>query len=1124
MRPSKALPVAIGSTAAGWLIALSAAAAILLSVASGHAAETCAPAAAQIVSLQGRVEVQRGEAGAWTAATLDEQLCIGDSIRVGTLARAALALANESVLSIDQLTTMRLAGEPESGRSLLDLLFGDVHFFSHRPRALEIVTPIANAGAEGTEFAMRARPDRTEVIMFAGQVRLRTPEGELLLASGDAAVATAGAAPRAEIIARPRDAVTWTLYYPPILASLAERRAAPSTLPPALQQAIDRVAANDYAGAIAALDAVPEAARDARYYTYRAGVLLNVGQAEAAAQAIDRALALDPNAADALAERAVIAVVQNRREDALADARRAVELAPDSAPARIALSYALQASFDLEAARATLREAAVRTPDNALVQARLAELELSFGNLNAAEAAAARAVALAPDLARTQMVLGFAALTRIDLAQAKAAFERAIELDSAEPLARLGLGLAKIRAGELADGRRELEIAAALDPNNSLIRSYLGKAYFDERRDPQDAEQFQIAKELDPNDPTPWFYDAIRLQLANRPVEALRNLETSIELNDNRAVYRSRLLLDEDIAVRQTSLARIYDNLGFEQLGLNEATKSLSLDPSSYSAHRFLSDTYAGMPQHEIARASELLQSQLLQPININPVQPSQPLTDLSVVAGAGPAQAAFNEFTPLFARNGLQVTASGVAGNNNTFGNEVAVSAIHDRLSYSVGQFYSTTDGFRSNNDLDNQVYNGYIQYAFSPQLNLQAEYRQRATDYGDITQNFDPNDFSSSQKNDVDEQTGRIGLHYAPAPHSDILASLFYADRRNEFQVDDPFSVDARAKDRGYQAETEYLYHVDKVNLVAGGGLYNIDVDQRTKLDFGFGPIVDPEDSQRKQEKGFLYGNLRLPDSIQWTLGLSVDHFEEGDFDRNEVNPKVGLRWDATDWLQLRLAYFETLKPALVAQQTLEPTQVAGFNQFFDDFNGTEAKTYAAAIDVRPLRDVYGGVEYRHRDVNAPTTTGSTTDTFKYHEDGYGAYLYWVVDEQWATNLQLRYQEVDSSFPDEPKVKTFTVPVAVRYFNPNGLFAELGASYVHQDVDRPPSSDANDGHEDVVLLDAAVGYRLPKRYGIVSLEGRNLLDQKFNYQDLNFLTSQDRASPLLPERTILARVTFSF
>ena len=227
------------------------------------------------------------------------------------------------------------------------------------------------------------------------------------------------------------------------------------------------------------------------------------------------------------------------------------------------------------------------------------------------------------------------------------AFERAIALDSALPLARLGLGLAKIRAGDLESGSRELEIAVALDPNDSLLRSYLGKAYSEERRNPLDGEQYVIAKQLDPNDPTPWFYNAIRLQTINRPVEALHELEKSIELNDNRAVYRSRLLLDEDIAVRETSLARIYNDLGFEQVARVEATKSLNQDPANYSAHRFLSDTYAGLPRHEIARASELLQAQLLQPVNINPVQPSLPLTDFNVAAGAGPAEGGIQRVHP---------------------------------------------------------------------------------------------------------------------------------------------------------------------------------------------------------------------------------------------------------------------------------------------------------------------------------------------------------------------------------------------------------------------------------------------------------------------------------------------
>jgi tetratricopeptide (TPR) repeat protein len=156
----------------------------------------------------------------------------------------------------------------------------------------------------------------------------------------------------------------------------------------------------------------------------------------------------------------------------------------------------------------------------------------------------------------------------------------------------------------LEEGRRNLEVAVGLDSSNALLRSYLGKAYFEEKRGPVDADQLRIAKELDPLDPTPYLYDAIRLQTENRPGEALQAIQKSIELNDNRAIYRSRQGLDQDRAARGTSHGRIYDDLGFQQLGLNEASKSLTLDPGNASAHRFLSDIYSGVRRREIARVS----------------------------------------------------------------------------------------------------------------------------------------------------------------------------------------------------------------------------------------------------------------------------------------------------------------------------------------------------------------------------------------------------------------------------------------------------------------------------------------------------------------------------------------
>ena len=178
---------------------------------------------------------------------------------------------------------------------------------------------------------------------------------------GQSAVARAGQAPQAYLVARPRDAVQWSLYYPPIFS-------APPGDGPELAEAQRLAAAGDIAGALAALDRSPGRAGAAEQ-TYRAALLLQVGRAVEANAALDAALKADPGSSDALALRAVIGVVQNEREPALADARKAVELAPSSAAAKIALSLAQQATFDIEGARATMVQAVAEQPNDALAWA-----------------------------------------------------------------------------------------------------------------------------------------------------------------------------------------------------------------------------------------------------------------------------------------------------------------------------------------------------------------------------------------------------------------------------------------------------------------------------------------------------------------------------------------------------------------------------------------------------------------------------------------------------------------------------------------------------------------------------------------------------------------------------------
>ena len=77
-----------------------------------------------------------------------------------------------------------------------------------------------------------------------------------------------------------------------------------------------------------------------------------------------------------------------------------------------------------------------------------------------------------------------------------------------------------------------------------------------------------------------------------------------------------------------------------------------------------------------------------------------------------------FNEFTPLFQRNQAQLLATLLAGNNNTFGDEAIVSGLYNNIAISAGQLHSQTDGFRENNDVNNNLYNLFAQVDVTPTL----------------------------------------------------------------------------------------------------------------------------------------------------------------------------------------------------------------------------------------------------------------------------------------------------------------------------------------------------------------------------------------------------------------------
>ena len=965
------------------------------------------------------------------------------------------------------------------------------------------------------------------------------------MTDGQSTVTERGKAPAYRTVVKPRDAVQWALYYPPVMV---------------------------------VSPGAPVDENDPRSLANRAAQSLSVGRVDEAKADLEKALKVDPRSADALALQAIIAVAQNDKEKAMGLASLAVAANPESASAKIAMSYAQQAQFDVEGALKSLQEAVKAEPENALAWSRLAEMRLSLQQLDEGMEAAKKAVELNPNVERAQTVLGFAYLLQVDTGKAKAAFMKAHELDQSAALPQLGLGLAKFREGKMEEGRRDMEVAASLDPNNSMIRSYLGKAYFEEKKvcrlfpcsDTPDLieREYNNAKELDPKDPTPFFYDALHKQLTNRPVEALQDMEEAIKLNKNRAIYRSQLQMDSDLGARSSSLGRIYTDLGFEQVALVEGWTSITHDPSSYTAARFLADTYASRERSEAARTSELLRSQLLQPQNITPIQPSQAISNLLLLSSLGPTGTSFNEFNTLMVnRDRLTFLGNGLYGTNNTAAGEGIVSGIFGKLSVSAGFSNFRTNGWRNNSDQKDENSNVFLQYELSPRTMIQAEYRYRNLQLGDVQQRFFSTNYEPAMIDATVYNTGRVGFRHSFTPDSILLGNFNYT-KSSEQQTWSPpnappvdlgggllvpisfTQVNGKEyKTDAYTGELQHQFRSQYMNLVTGIGYAQQNGNPPILVDLDLSSIGLPQNFNVINQKfpqyiqsynAYAYGYFKPLRNLTLILGGSEDYaygssaLVPGTSSRdtfNSFNPKFGILYQPFGGTTIRLAAFKSSKRPFLNQQTIEPTQVAGFNQFYDDFGLSSGWRYGAAINQKFTKTLFGGVEGSYRKVNIPFSNAldvsdTQTDTNQWYQAiGYMNYAPhpWV-----ALRASYQYDQYSNSNPSlgwlsASKLYTSRVPLSAGFFHPSGLIANVTVTYWNQSgtffpLSAPTGSPFVDGRDTFWLTDAMVGYRMPKRYGLMTFGVKNLFNEHFSY------FNTDWNNPLIqPTRMVFFKITLA-
>jgi hypothetical protein len=388
-------------------------------------------------------------------------------------------------------------------------------------------------------------------------------------------------------------------------------------------------------------------------------------------------------------------------------------------------------------------------------------------------------------------------------------------------------------------------------------------------------------------------------------------------------------------------------------------------------------------------------------------------------------------------------------------------------------------------------------------------------------------------------------------------FLASLIHSERDEDLDevlpLDPtlPLLITTKTKldDKGDQVEAQFIGQGVQHSLVAGAAYTKSDrvedVDVTLTDPGGVIPLEQGTSEEKiKQPRAYAYANFTPAETVTLTLGASYDDYEEGTLEETSFNPKFGVQWDVTNRVRLRAAAFKVLKPALVNNRTLEPTQIAGFNQLFDDRNGAKSERYAGGLDWRLNRDLAAGAEITVRNLEDPAflvvtdpfgTVISESWVFENREEqNHRLYLFWTPMQQLAVRAELVYDRFDSDsgvlteagLPEQ--VTTQSLPVGVTWFSPSGVFVGVGGTLVNQEVQRSATSPLAQasGSDDFFVADAALGYRLGKRRGTVSVAVKNLFDTEFNYQDDSYREFRDEPStgPYFPVRTVMARIALGF
>jgi tetratricopeptide (TPR) repeat protein len=861
---------------------------------------------------------------------------------------------------------------------------------------------------------------------------------------------------------------------------------------------------------------------------------LLVGQVDEARAQLQTAVSLAPSLALPRALLAQISIVQSRKEAALKDATEAVRQAPHSPLAQLTLGLVKIASFDLPAARFHLEKALGADPRFVDAYLYLAKIWLGADYLNRAWRTLKPALRLAPGEGEVLALAGFIRLAYRDYAGAEKFFLQAIKVNPSLGEPHLGLGHCYFRYRQYDQGLAAILTATLLEPRVALFQSFLGKALYQVRAFDKALEIYDYAKTLDPQDPTPYYYKGIALTDLNRPGEAVQEINRSIELNDNRAIYRSRIMLDRDLAVRNFDLARAYTQLGLGDWAFSKAVTSVKSDPLTSSSHLFLAASYTATRQRVGSAGTELTLYRLLSPANEN---------TFSI----------FTDYTPMFEMPYFRILAQGGIGSWDRR------RAIQDHaleaygglpgLAFDVSGFYQDDRGFRRLNSDRTFIFStNMVKWEPTVKDSLFASYAYSDWEYGDDS---NLNDFgyrnAPGLRNYSHWRTYELGYVHRFSPRSTFLTYFTYQNLDNH-QVDWPHIISDLGG--GWQLDlfnTRRLTPQEFINfqgqqqlilgkhtLIGGFDYFHGHLKYRLRDEYLLTwlniPIWRFEDGldyrpPNRTYTFYLLDYWRLTPKLLVELGVFKDFAKnfrygyEKPLSNSLWSPRLGLNYQITPRHTLRFTLqrslnTHTLSPLLV------PSEIASFPWQINVDDGALVRELGLAWEAQWDPRTYSVLRLDGHRIDIPMWEPFFQDSqIREHRVWWGWKRYLaslninrILSPSWGLALGVTGKKIDPSFQDSHDFTEYNAFLGLSFRHRSGWLGSIRQFLVRQDL-------TDRGDNLFGLTDVRLGYEFPQKRGLATLEITNLFNRHF-YFEKEFVT----LDAFYPVRRVLFRLALYF